>query len=287
MVNTALFEHLQAQEELKQLLAKYANICAIFDGRAADDSDEKWDGERYPRIVYTADMTADSEKGNSGSLKMNILCESGKQGPEDIEAVLRGCVDGYFFAGETKTISAVWHASHYFKEENGTVSGVSLSFLLYAFPKQVSGGPDPVGLMNAYGKQCFPGVFVIEDDALPNASKPTDDNPFIYWRLVNLSPCSYINDTWSCMWQTATMHLHIFSKSKDMELSRKICRELMASHRLVYPDGDGQLLIDSVRITPGNNAHSMGQVTLEASFGTLREEEQKTKLEYIKYSKGF
>ena len=255
MINTVLFNHLQNQPEVVAALARYNGQAAIFDQEIPPDTDKKWQGVQFPRIGYAFDMTDDPERHISGVLGMDILCENRKQIPEEIELLLKKYVDGYFFSDGTDTIRANWETSNPFTEPEKKVSGVELAFSLLSFPLQTSQSPDPIALMNQYSKDRYQEAFVIGKDTAANAAwKPTDAKPAIYWRLQDLSSCRYIPDTWSCIWMTATLRLHVFSDTNHVRLSREICADLMTRRRLLFPAGDGQLMIDDVRITPGNDA---------------------------------
>ena len=45
----------------KDQMAVYAGLPAVFYQGAPDDRQKGWEGEQYPRIVYTIDMQADEE----------------------------------------------------------------------------------------------------------------------------------------------------------------------------------------------------------------------------------
>lgn len=159
-----------------------------------------------------------------------------------------------------------------------------MPFPFFPSRRRRGGTPDIAALLRTYSKAALPGAFVLGlDTAAQPVWKPGDAEPALYWRLQGTAPCSYIEDTWSCSFLTATMQLHVFSETLGEDLCRRICDGLLTSRRLLFPDGDGQLLIDEARITPQSDAQRQGQAALAVSFGILRPEEPKTELRHIHY----
>jgi hypothetical protein len=272
MINTVLFNHLAAQSELTSLLAKYDNVVAIFDQEIAPDKEKGWTGEQYPRIVYAVDMTSDPERDISGILAVDILCENRKQSPEEIEAVLKKYIDGFFFMSKDEAIRANWEASNYFTEATERVSGVTLTFSLLSFPIQRFGIPDVIGLLNNYVRAKYENACIIAYDINQNAVwKPSDENPALYWRITDIAPCSFINDTWACIWKTATVQLHIFSDSTALQIAEEIDFELSMQHRLLFDDR-APLMIENIIVSTGQDEQRIGQLKLEGTYGILRKE---------------
>lgn len=273
MIGEVLFGHLQAQESLSALLARHDGQAAIFNKESAADQDGGWGTGQYPRVAYSVDMTSDPERDISGMLTVDIICENRKQQPGDIEPILKSLIDGYFFTSGRETIRASWEASNEFTKAEENVSGVTLSFSLLLFPGQSSGNPDAVELVNKVSKEKYPDAYIVAYDAPQEAAwRPTDLRPALYWRLSSIEPCSYINDTWACVWLTAKIHLHVFSDSVSDKIAADVDHEWAAKKRLFFEDR-GPFIIDSLTIFPGNDTQRVGQLTLTGTYGVLREED--------------
>ena len=68
----------------KDQMAVYAGLPAVFYQGAPDDRQKGWEGEQYPRIVYTIDMQADEERKSAGVMQVDLYCDERKTLPEDI-----------------------------------------------------------------------------------------------------------------------------------------------------------------------------------------------------------
>ena len=76
----------------KDQMAVYAGLPAVFYQGAPDDRQKGWEGEQYPRIVYTIDMQADEERKSAGVMQVDLYCDERKTLPEDIEPYIRKCL---------------------------------------------------------------------------------------------------------------------------------------------------------------------------------------------------
>lgn len=62
----------------KDQMAVYAGLPAVFYQGAPDDRQKGWEGEQYPRIVYTIDMQADEERKSAGVMQVDLYCDERK-----------------------------------------------------------------------------------------------------------------------------------------------------------------------------------------------------------------
>lgn len=290
MIEQALYKHLQAQDVLAPYLAKYSEAMAIFNQTAPSDTDSKWHrGSQYGRIVFAVDLNDDPDREIGMQLLVDIMCMDGEQYPEDVEPIVRHLIDGYFFSAiDTTTFSAQWKSSKYFTEPTSKVCGVTLTFELLAFPTQLTIDPDPIKLINKWTSEELSEISdkqitVIGQDALPEAWKPTDDAPAVYWRLGNIQKCNFIPDTYNCSWQTATLHGHIMAPSKNTAifLSRLIDNTLQLKKRLIFDDNSPLMVDRSIRVSPDADQMRAGQVTIEATYGILNIPKQAPKMNII------
>ena len=278
MIESLLCNHLKQNRESLNVLATYRNELAVFNQEAPDDMDDGWEGTQYGRIVFAVDLSGDPERQISGTLAVDLYFENnGEQLPEDYEPVVRGLIDGYFFTTVEETISAQWRASNYFTEAGSKVVGVTITFDLLAFPNQETGVEmDPIPLLNKWTKEALAidlnrQIKVINYSEIGNVWKPTDESPAIYWRVVSINPCSYLPDTYHCIWKTATIQCNIIAESKEVMIliARYIDNVLTMNKRLIYDD-NSPFMIDSIRISATSDPMSAGQLTLNGTYGVLR-----------------
>ena len=279
MIEKEIYTHLQNQKSiLGSYLTTYAGKMAIFNQEAPADTDEQWGTQsQYGRLVFALDLSDDPERKYSGTLAIDVLCENGKQIPEEMEPIVRSLIDGYFFSTNEITIAAQWSASNYFTEPTEKVIGVTITFGLLAFTKQTTIEPDPIALINKWSgtelKEILgKNIRVIGYDDMESAWKPTNETPAIYWRLTNISSCSWIPDTYNCSWHTATVNGHILAPDKDVcaIIARQIDNALTLKRRLIFDDMSPLMVDRNIRVNLGNDKMRVGQITVDATYGILQ-----------------
>ena len=271
MIEQALYQHLQAQEDLRPYLAEYASKMAIFNQEAPADSDTLWnDGPQYGRIVYTVDLQGDPERTMGGMLTVDILCKEDEQFPEEIEPILRPLIHGYFFCRDKFVAAAQWKNTSYFTEPTKNVTGCTVTFDLLAFPIITTSTPDVVARFNEWTTR-FPDVYVINYAPLPTpAWKPSGGEAAVYWRRVSVKSAGWIPDTYQTIWRTATIRGHIFAEPTEIAtLSEKILIGLYATKRLLK-DGEAPIMVNRTNTTnDGADPLRTGQLTVEATYGVV------------------
>ncbi|MBR5193085.1 MAG: hypothetical protein IKW37_01505 [Bacteroidaceae bacterium] len=278
MIESALLKHLWAQTDLlSPYLANYKGKMAIFNQEAPADTDRGWDTRsQYGRLVFALDLTEDTERKYSGTLAVDVICEKGKQLPEEMEPIVRNLIDGYFFSTEETTMAAQWNASNYFTDATEKIIGVTLTFGMLAFPKQLTCEPDPIALLNAWTSTELKNLLqkeirVIGHDIMESAWKPTNEVPAIYWRLTQINPTAWIPDTLHCSWHTAVISGHIMTPDKDVAalISRHIANTLTLKRRLIFDDMSPLMVDRNLRINLGQDPMRTGQITIDAVYGIL------------------
>jgi hypothetical protein len=289
MFEQILYSHLQTfTTELSPHLAQFNNRMAIFNQEAPDDTSKGWQTDsQYGRIVYSVNLQYNSERIVSGTLTVDVICQSGKQIPEDMEQAVRPLIDGYFFTDTTHTIAAKWNTSSPFTDPTKKEEGVTILYTLLAFPSQLSQEPDPIKLLNNFTKELIPNSCVIGLDTIQEAWKPSNDIPAIYWRLVNINPCSWIPSNYACTWYTADCQAHIIAPDKQIEtiLSQTLVNGFSFKKSLQFPDGTYGRIDRDLRITPGADKLTQGQVASTVTYGILRKESSPS-IENIYVNKG-
>lgn len=279
MIEQALYEHLQKQEDiLSPYLARHNGRMAIFNQEAPADTDNGWDSEsQYGRLVFAMDLKEDPQRQYSATLAVDVCCENGRQAPEELEPIVRELIDGYFFSNEEQTLAAQWSASDYFTEPTDKIIGVTLTFGLLAFPKQTTIEPDPIALFNSWTRSEFEKTLgktirIIGYDTMEAAWKPTTDNPAIYWRLDNITSCNWIPDTYNCSWHTALIYGHLLTgdKNENGVIARQLDNILTMKRRLIFEDMSPLMVDRNIRINLGNDQLRVGQIAIDATYGILR-----------------
>lgn len=284
MIEQALYEHLMAQDVLKSLLAYYDGGAAVFNQKAPSDVDALWeDGPQYPRVVFAEDMQDDSERAMGGTLSIDVMCKDGAEFesgfdtrmkmvlPEDLEPLVRGFIDGYFFSRGTFTVAAQWKNSSYFTDPTEHVIGVTMAFELLAFPIITTDNPDIVSRFNAWSAD-IDGLVVINHDELPaTAWRPDDETSAIYWRVIQDKECTWIPSTFQTLMRTALVRCHIFSK--DMATAARVARDLtvrLHSQKRLLKDGETPIMVnrDNV-IENGADPLRTGQLTVDATYAII------------------
>lgn len=282
MIEAQVREHLVSQEALKPYMAVYADELAVFNQEAPADTDPAWNGSQYGRIVFYIDMQDDPQRNIGGTMGVDLSCKDGTgQIPEEIEPILRPLIDGYFFSNDAVTIAARWRTTQYFTDPTKKVNGCTLVFDLLDFPNQETNEPDPVRLVNEWtgeelAKLCgIKNIRRIGCDELPSAWRPTTEEPAIYWRLGNIQKCNWIPDTYTCIWETATIHGHVLApdNATAMKIVRAIQNTLSIKKRLIFEDLAPLMIDRNIIVNPANDELRAGQISMDGTYGILNIEQ--------------
>ncbi len=286
MIDKVIYEHLSQNQKLANLLTGYSGKPAVFNQEAPSDTDPLWqEGPQYPRIVFALDILGDPSRAMGGHLSVDVQCSDGTCLPEELEPVVRGLIDGYFFSSEGSTMSAQWEDSRYFTEPADEVSGVTLSFSLLAFPKLSTVTTDVTGRANEWTARNFPELLVINHDQLPGIWKPERDKCAVYWRVAAVKPAGWIPDTHQTVWRAAVLKGHVFAPDVSMAavISQEITLQMYGDKRL-SKQGESQIMVNrNNAVETGADALKIGQITVEATFGEIVGQRKKTPLNHINY----
>lgn len=274
MIEEVLLQHMTENAELSALLTSFYDRPAVFQNFAPKDTDKGWGKKaHYPQIVFDIDTSADVARKIAGVLRADTICINSNKtaSPEQISAVVKNIIDGYFFSSGEDTFAAVWDRTDTFSTEpDYKVIGNTLTFSLLAFPAQTTSDPDPIALMNNWTAELFPDAVVFGKDAISSVFKPTNEKPAIYWSLQGISPSS-IPSTYHCTWHQSNLRLSVIAPSKGVRNSiiKQVIEKLSADGRVMFPDG-GQFVIHRLLVSTDADPIRTGQLTLEGSYGILR-----------------
>lgn len=271
MIEEALYNHLKSQPALSPLLATYNGEPAVFNQEAPADTDLLWgDGTQYSRIVFLVDIQGDPERTMGGTLSVDVMCKEGEAFPEELEPLVRGFIDGYFFSNGTFTVAAQWKATNYFTEPTEHVIGCTIAFSLLGFPVISTDSPDIVARFNEWSAS-IEGLHVINHDPLPSTAWKPDDTSALYWRVVQDKECTWIPSTFQTLWRTASVRCHIFSK--DYATAASVARNLntrLHSCKRLFKEGESPIMVnrDNV-IENGADPLRTGQLTVDATYAII------------------
>lgn len=163
----------------KDQMAVYAGLPAVFYQGAPDDRQKGWEGEQYPRIVYTIDMQADEERKSAGVMQVDLYCDERKTLPEDIEPYIRKCLVNLIVKPEGNSHYAfAWARTEMFSLERSArdrgvdtmIVGASVRFDILEYSRQETANPDPVQALSRWLKNLEKESLVIGKDHIE--SKP-------------------------------------------------------------------------------------------------------------------
>ena len=287
MIEEALLQHMQNQAALSSYLTTYDGTPAVFYQEAPADVDPLWaNGTQYGRIVFDVDMQGDPERTMGGLLTVDIMCQKGKQFPEDIEPVVRELIHGYFFTTGTFAAAAQWKNSALFTEATDEVIGCTMTFDLLAFPVLTSFPVDVIDRLNEWSA-AIEGLHVINHDELPQSAWKPESDSAVYWRVVTQDSCKWIPDTYQTIWRTAVVRCHIFSRdiASATAVARDLVYRLYAAKRLMR-EGESPIMVNAKGnpVDVGADPLRTGQLTIDCTFGVIVAFASDQKMEKIEYS---
>jgi hypothetical protein len=253
-------------------LAKYANKAAFFEIQTPADTDDAWGAVQYPRADYIIDRVGDPERQTEGTAAVSILTTtSAADGPEVIEAIFKGLLDGAVFHPTNEPVIALrWTRSEPFEEANNRkedqdiIIGVTMLFDVLAFPSQQTTSPDPIVALNTWTAAKFATLQVD-----PATWAPTDANPAIYWRLagINLVQAYQAHSMFD-----ANIAGHLMAKTTNARLSwlKQIIEALANDTTIIMDDGSPMMLQGTLSADSQGDPLRAGQIRLTIRFGVLK-----------------
>lgn len=283
-MNELVYQRLTENAWMIENLAKYNGKPAVFLRNAPKDSDELWEGDIYPRIVYDLLIQSDPKGDITGRLAIRMFCKPDQIAVwENFERELISLFHHCFFSFDNMTIGIKWLRSKTIKPEIGEDSkGYLVCFQPGAFFKQDAGNSDIVAVFQKWLKELNDQIRIPGMENTGPTWKATDENPAVYCRLGNILPGTY-NDTWEVSWLTATVKIHVIARRrKSIELIRSICEQLNLKDKLKMSDG-GMFFIDSVTFKDNADSFKDGQILVKGQYGVQKKEEEVSKIKDVNF----
>lgn len=269
---------------LSEKLAVYDGKPAVFSKIAPEDTDEKWQGDSYPRILVELVQNEGMERQFKEGLKLQMEClKNHMTNPEDLEEAIIEAANRCFFTRQEKTICSRWNRSE-FSEAGDKRTGYYI-FDIMTIEKQQTQLPDPVTALNEWLKASYPGAKIVGYDVLDECWKASGENPAIFGRLESIAGGKN-GDTWEVTWINAGIRLHIISdRASKTALIRDISEKLLRKKKLIMNDG-GPMFISKVNYNDTMNPLKNRQFFIECQYGILKEKEDSQMIRTIDVQEG-
>jgi hypothetical protein len=286
-----IYKRLVQDGEIKESVAKYKNVPAIFLQKAPDDTAPGWGKEQYPRAEYTVDMTADPERHSSGVVSVHIYSNEAGVPPEDIAPAVRKSLCDIVIQADDGTYCITWDRTELFDMQasvsaNTLVNGCSLTFLLIAFPMQSTKAPDPALAMQDFLKELEPDAVVINKDNIDSFYEPSVQRPAFY---VRISTYKTGRQTYALTWMDCTVAIHVIAPTPEARNSwaRYLADCLNMAGEATMPDGS-PMLVREVTVDNAADYLTHGQVSAKAQYAVtnFREYAHPLKEKYFNNQKG-
>lgn len=270
-----LYRRMADDPELAGRLARYGGGPAVFQQRAPDDTDRGWGGRcQYPRADYVAELMADPQRQTAGVVTVDLWCAENGPAPEELEPLLRGTLQGVFLHPEGQSpVSLAWARTDAFESRSQAdpdtlVTGVTVCFDLYAFPRQETSDPDPVPALWQWARERAPSAAVIGRDCLGDGFRPTLERPAFYFRVERLETAEETN---TVAWLHGVVAGHIFAPATEDRTRwlRALTDELAMDGEVTMLDGS-PMFLRRIQVDSAASELAAGQLRLHVRFGLLR-----------------
>lgn len=286
-----IYERFANYAFLKDHMAVYAGVPAVFYQIAPDDRQEVWKGAQYPRIIYTLDMQADQERKSAGVMQVDLFCDETKSIPEDIVPYIRKCLVNLIVKPEGNSHYAfAWARTEMFSLEqsardrgvNTMIVGAFIRFDILEYSQQETANPDPVQALNRWVKNLEKGSLVIGEDHIEKFYEPSGEHPAFYVRVQ-----SYKTNraTYALTWVDCNLAIHIIVPEPENRSlwARYIADRLNMAGEVIMLD-DSPMLIFEVSVENNADYLTRGQVMVKAQYSIPRIGEVEHPLSKIKVS---
>lgn len=264
-----IYSRLADNAAVRDMLTEYGGRPALFLQRAPDDTAQEWGAKKYPRAEYLVDMVADPERHSSGVVSVHIYSDDAGSPPEDIAPAVRKALCDIIMQADDGAYCITWERTELFDMEknmspNTLVNGCSLTFLLIAFPAQMTKDPDPALAVQDYLKELEPEALVINKDYIENVFEPSLHSPAFY---VRVSQYETDRQTYALTWLNCIITIHIIVPTPEARNSwaRFLADCLHMAGNVNMPD-DSPLLIRKVAVDNAADYLTVGQISVRAQY---------------------
>ena len=185
---------------------------------------------------------------------------------------------------EQPPYSLAWVTSETFEatkqlDKSARVIGVTVTFDLYAFPRQETTDPDPILAMNAFTNRWSDAVTVIGSDRMGEYTEPSDQHPAAYFRLANYHRAQETN---TVIWLEGVLVGHLIAPTyAGRQRWLKALADELATRGEVEMLDTSPMFIRGLEVDGSLDPLTAGQMRLAVRWGILRRPKFAHKLNHI------
>ncbi len=291
MITDTILEHLQNSTELTAYLARYDGKAAIFQNLAPENTDAGWESQNhYSQLLLRLNMREDFQREGKSTLTVEVATDRDSRDGYPLMDAVRERLDGWFFNAGGRVVSARWAGVSEAAARDEMTRRTVITFALIEYPDQGVLPESPAALLGVWSKGRLPEVigrpiYLIDpgDGSLPQAFRPTEQKPAVYWRLVKTGKCESLTGGKGVMWRSALVHCHIVIPGRGAEadaMALLIERALLAEGRVENEDGF-VIIGDMQGLDLSRDPVQAGQLALEAVYPVIAENNAGEKLQHV------
>lgn len=276
-----IYQRFVTDEFLKDQMAVYAGMPAIFYQEAPDDGQKEWKGQQYPRIVYTIDMQANQERSSAGTMYVSIYTNKTDTSIDDIESVVKTRMQDVIMkpTGEAPFCVA-WARTESYMVEGKAIWGKEIAFDILEYPEQLSTDPDPILAVATYIKKIFPETIVFGVDSIDDFIE-TSKTPVFYCRLISIEHTTgHCIHTISWFMGRIAIHLIYPGAATRLKTLASINRKIAIDEEIIMLDGS-PMTIKGLELNNKSDYLREGQLVVIGKYGCLRDNTEKPKIQGI------
>jgi hypothetical protein len=258
-----IYQRLCGCLELVNVLGSYQNKPAIFFQMIPEAANRD---EVYPRILCQFALTKDMEYDFCGMLKIQIEELAETLTTNEIQQVLKQCLNYCFFQGEERWIVR-WEKT---LPDKDSMKVKTMIFKIMSLKKQ-TGDLTSVTALNQWIKSRFSYVKMLDDEMADQTWQGTSEEPGVYLRLETLKQ-GYDKNTWQTTWVDVGIRIYIMADGETKSsLVQKISEKMLQEEKINMSDG-GYMMIRKIQYNDSMNPWKTRQFFVEYQYGVLREE---------------
>lgn len=278
-----IYKTLTQNSELTEKLSQFKNKPAVFENFAPHEKNRRWSTtEKHPRIEYTVAFNSDTQRKIAGTLQVHATTTmESEDGAEIFDEIIKTLLDGIFVeATDHGTVAVKWSRSDGYTTQDELFTGVTVTFELLAFPKQISVSDteteaDPIFSLVQLTKSIIgeENAFYIDGGEQEETWMPTSDKPAIYWRTTSNN---VFQITSGVVWFNQECVCHVITQNPSDRLIyiRKITEGLAIAGEVTMVDEIPFIFIGSIRADSNADPITAGQINITGRYGVLRPREE-------------
>lgn len=271
-LKTLVRKRLIENDVLKEHLAKYDGVPAVFDTEAPPDQEKGWGRKtQYPRCTYVIDMQANEERSSVGTMDVTVYAVNDSMLILALTAAIKDSFRDIILnpEGDDGPYSFAWSRTEGFAIESTNIIGQTIEFDLMEYPKQETTDPDPQLTVSQFAKDIYPDAVVLGMDRIGDV---TDSSlaPVIYVEIQSLTKTTGHNMN-QVTWFNCEMTIHVLYpvQSDNIKLCAGMTQVFSKAEYLIMDDGS-QMDVNRVQFDRKADYLRSGQITLNGKYGVVK-----------------